>query len=98
MNNSNKKRIPITDKYIDNEGNEKQRASSSDFESLSLRHIYVLNTVIHDFDKENELLEKLEAAENEYDKGYYEEALKYLNWALIKKPSLEQYIFYYIKI
>jgi tetratricopeptide (TPR) repeat protein len=98
MNDSNIKRYPITNMYIDLEGNEQPRASYLDFESLPSRHIDILATVIPGFEKDKELLEKLGLASDEYEKGNYEASLKYLNWLLRKESSLEPFLYYYKKI
>ena len=97
MTSSNRKRIPITDKYVDSEGIEQQRGSSTDIEFLPLRcdnGWYFQIVLDENYDEINK--EFLTIA-MEYEKGNYEIALRYLN-LLIKKQSFEPFLYYYKRI
>jgi hypothetical protein len=90
-------RRPITDHYVDLEGNEQVRASSIDFETLPSRHIQVILN-LPGFKEDEDLVGWMKHASTHYDRGNYEEALQYLTCLLKRMPELEPYIFYYIRV
>jgi hypothetical protein len=94
----NIKRRPITDKFVDSQGNEHLRGESSDFESLPNRHIHVLNNVIPGFQKDKDFLKLFESVGETYQRAHFEEAIKTFDELLRKEPKLEEYLFYYIRV
>jgi len=90
-------RRPVSQKYIDSEGHEQIRASDVDFRTLPARHIEVVMN-LPGFAQNEELEKWVGYAAAYYDVGEYGKALQYLTWSLRKLPTLEPYIFYYIRI
>jgi len=90
-------RRPVSEKYIDSEGNEQIRASDTDFRTLHTRHIEVVMN-LPGFEQDEELEKWIGYAAAYYDEGKYGKALRYLTWSLKKMPTLEPYIFYYIRV
>jgi len=90
-------RRPVSEKYIDSEGKEQIRGSSTDFETLACR----VSGAILDIpgvEQDKELREWIGYAAAYYDTGEYEKALHYLTQSLMIEHALEPYFFYYMRV
>ncbi len=86
-----------SEKYIDSHGAEQIRASGADFQTLPVRYIESI-TKLPGFQEDDELREWMGSAIAYYDAGEYSKAQQFLTWALKRMPTLEPYIFYYMRV
>ncbi|OGP67009.1 MAG: hypothetical protein A2031_05390 [Deltaproteobacteria bacterium RBG_19FT_COMBO_43_11] len=88
----------VSEYYIDLEGKKQPRASGTDFNTLSLRHVEVILN-LPGFQENKELVAWIGGFSRMYYKqGEYAKAQQYLKWSLKRMPALEPYIFYYIRV
>lgn len=90
-------RRPISDRYLDSEGNEQVRASSEDFETLPTRHMQAVENV-PGFEQDGEVIQWMSRAVSHYERGDYAQASQYMTWSLNRIPDFESHLFYYLRI
>ena len=88
----------VSEHYIDLEGKKQPRASGTDFNTLSSRHVEVILN-LPGFQEDKELVAWIGGfSRMYYEQGEYAKAQQYLKWSLKRMPALEPYIFYYIRV
>lgn len=92
-----RQRRSVSEKYIDPEGEEQIRASSTDIHTLFTRSVESLLN-LPGFEQDQELGEWMVNAWAYYDAGEYAKAHQYLTWELKRLPALEPYVFYYMRV
>ena len=86
----------MTDSYT-HDGNQHQRASREDFETLPRRVMEVLER-IPGFEGNAEIIDYMTQVLGLYERGDYYEAHKYLIASLERLPAFEPYLLYYIRV
>lgn len=86
--------IRITDSFED-EGEVHKRGSSHDFSTAVHRSNEAIKAIVGG---DNDAHKLMDEGSFYYERGEYVDALKNFSWCLAKHPSLNQWLFYYIRI